>query len=463
MKAPKIFKLSDITKSLQNMILEHYNGYFWIQAEIAKLNFYPRTGHCFPDLVERERGKVKAELKSIIWSTQFQKINEKFKTIAKTELQEGMSVLLRGKLNYHPTYGFSIHIYAIDPKFTLGNMAKEKDDHIRRLKKEGLFDLNKQLQFPSLPKNIAIISYNTSKGYADFNQVMRQEAKEFSLNYQLFPSLLQGDGATKTLITQLQYIKNNWRKKFDVVLIIRGGGGDVGMNCYNDYELCKEIAEFPLPVVTGIGHSTNATIAELVAHKNTITPTQTAYFLLEKLLQQKEELNLFTLQLKDLSNIILNQENEILKEVQQKIYNQLRNKVEKQNSNLNNMQLLLDKSSLIFLSKNLHQVEDLKKIISTQAKSIFDKAQTTIELQQKNLLYFYKNYYLKREFELNLLANKVELNSPNQIFKRGYAVVMKNNQIEKEVKNFKSNDLITIKMYEGEIEASVTKTKVYES
>ncbi|MCH8536109.1 MAG: exodeoxyribonuclease VII large subunit, partial [Flavobacteriaceae bacterium] len=241
-----------MTKSLQNMILEHYNGYFWIQAEIAKLNFYPRTGHCFPDLVERERGKIKAEIRSIIWSEQYRRINKKFKEIAKTELQEGMSVLLRGKLNFHPTYGFSIHIYAIDPKFTLGNMAKEKEDYIKKLKQLDLLDLNKKVPFPILPKNLAIISYNTSKGYADFNQVMDEEAKRFSVQYQLFPSLLQGDGATKSLIQQLEYIKNKWVKKFDLVLIIRGGGGDVGMNCYNDFQLCKTIAEFPLPVITGI-------------------------------------------------------------------------------------------------------------------------------------------------------------------------------------------------------------------
>lgn len=457
MKSPKIFKLSEVTKSLQNMILEHYNGYFWIQAEIAKLNFYPRTGHCFPDLVERERGKIKAEIRSIIWSEQFKRINKKFKEIAKTELQEGMSVLLRGKLNFHPTYGFSIHIYAIDPKFTLGNMAKEKEDYIKKLKQLDLLDLNKKVPFPILPKNLAIISYNTSKGYADFNQVMDEEAKRFSVKYQLFPSLLQGDGATKSLIQQLEYIKNKWVKKFDLVLIIRGGGGDVGMNCYNDFQLCKTIAEFPLPVITGIGHSTNQTIAEMVAHTNTITPTQTAYFILEKLLEQEQYLSALDESLRQSAFLPIENNQITLKEFQTKIIQELRFTIENQNSSLKNIKLRIDKSSLYFLSKHINSINETHHKVKLNTLSKLKNESEELDSNQRNLSFAYQNIHLKKEYELNLLANKIQLYSPEDTFKRGYSIITKNDKLMKNIHQLNVDDLITIKMHKGKLEAIITK------
>ena len=462
MKPPKVFQLSDITRSLQQMILEHYNGYFWIQAEIAKLNFYPRTGHCFPDLVERNRGKIKAEIRSIIWSEQYKKINRKFQEIAKTELQEGMSVLLRGKLNFHATYGFSIHIYAIDPHFTLGNMAKEKEDNIKKLQKLDLFDCNRRKAFPILPKNLAIISYNTSKGYADFNQVMKEEGSRFAINYQLFPSLLQGDGASSSLLQQLNYIKNKWIKKFDLVLIIRGGGGDVGMNCYNDYQLCETIATFPIPIITGIGHSTNETIAELIAHTNTITPTQTAYFVLEKLIEQEKVIDDLQDDLKRFCNFPIEEGKDELKDFQNKIIELLKNKSENQNSLLKSFQIRIDKSTLYYLSKNddfIKEAENkLKQITINQLK----KEKKELKFNVKNLSYFFKNLYFKKEYQLNLLANKVDLYSPENTLKRGYSVLMKNGKALKSIHQVDDEDSITIKMNQGELETHVIKKKVYE-
>jgi len=462
LKSPKIFKLSDVTKSLQNMILEHYNGYFWIQAEIAKLNFYPRTGHCFPDLVERERGKIKAEIRSIIWSEQYKKINKKFLEVAKTELQDGMSVLLRGKLNFHSTYGFSIHIYAIDPHFTLGNMAKEKEDNIKQLKKLDLFDLNKKTQFPLLPKNLAIISYNTSKGYADFNQVMEQEGKRFFIKYQLFPSLLQGDGAAQSLQGQLEYIKKKWLKKFDLVLIIRGGGGDVGMNCYNDLQLCKTIATFPIPVITGIGHSTNQTIAELVAHTNTITPTQTAYFILEKLIEQEKMITHAYESLKRFCYLPIENEKYTLKQYQTKIVQQLKSKIESQNSYLKNVQVRIDKSTLYFLSKNTNFIKETKQSIRLNTLNRIKSENNQLGSIVKNLSYFYKNLHLKKEYQLDLLSNKIELYSPENTLKRGYSVVLKNGNAMKNIHQVDDQDLIIVKMHQGELEAEVRKKKIYE-
>ncbi len=444
------------------MILEHYNGYFWIQAEIAKLNYYPRTGHCFPDLVERNRGQVKAEIRSVIWNEQFKKINKRFKEIAKTELNEGMEVLLRGKLNFHSSYGFSIHIFAIDPQFTLGNMAKEKEDNINLLKKRGLFQLNKKLPFPEIPKNLAIISYNTSKGYADFNEVMHQEAKRFSINYQLFPAVLQGDHAAKTILEQLNYIQNNWIKKFDLVLIIRGGGGDVGMNAYNNYELCKAITQFPLPIITGIGHSTNQTIAEMVAHTNTITPTQTAYFIVEQFYSQEERLQqsingLLQAYPKSIQSATIH-----LKNIQQSIDFQLRQKNENQNSMLRNVQLRIDKSTLYYLSKTKKNIENAQISILRNTEEVYEKENDQLTQVNKNLTFFLNNIYLKNEYALNLIANKVELSSPNNLLKKGYAIISRKNQVEKDVRNFKIDDLIHVKLHKGELEAQIKKITNYE-
>ncbi len=276
-----VFTLLEVSRSIQKTIAERYKSLYWIKAEMNKLNHYSHSGHCYPELLEKKEGKVVAEMRSILWKMDYQRINRQFLEVLGEPLREGITMLFQAGISYDPLYGFSLKIVDIDPTFVLGELEKEKRESIKKLTEEGVFDANKRLPFPLIPKRLAIISVETSKGLSDFFKIINGNPWGYKIECTLFPALLQGDKSISSIIKQLEVIANKL-EDFDAVAIIRGGGGDVGLSSYNNYFLSKAIAIFPIPVLTGIGHSTNETVSEMVAYKNAITPSELADFLLQK-------------------------------------------------------------------------------------------------------------------------------------------------------------------------------------
>lgn len=276
-----VFTLLEVSRSIQKTIAERYKSLYWIKAEMNKLNHYSHSGHCYPELLEKKEGKVVAEMRSILWKMDYQRINRQFLEVLGEPLREGITMLFQAGISYDPLYGFSLKIVDIDPTFVLGELEKEKRESIKKLTEEGIFDANKRLPFPLIPKRLAIISVETSKGLSDFFKIINGNPWGYKIECTLFPALLQGDKSISSIIKQLEVIANKL-EDFDAVAIIRGGGGDVGLSSYNNYFLSKAIAIFPIPVLTGIGHSTNETVSEMVAYKNAITPSELADFLLQK-------------------------------------------------------------------------------------------------------------------------------------------------------------------------------------
>lgn len=274
----QIFSLKQVALSIEKTIASRYNQQYWVKAEIHKLNKYP-SGHAFPELVEKEDGKIVAQLNGSIWKQHLQRIEKIFIDQVQEPLKDGIQVLMLVRVQFNPTFGLSLQIQDIDPAFTLGHLQKEKDITLKKLKAEGLLQTNQQLPYPLIAKRIAIISAATSKGLSDFYQVLDQNAFGYTFHTQLFEAYVQGDVAVASILEALQEIEK-CQEQFDVVVLVRGGGAEVGLTCYNNYELCKGIATFPLPILTGIGHSTNLTVAELIAYASAITPTQLAEMLL---------------------------------------------------------------------------------------------------------------------------------------------------------------------------------------
>ncbi|WP_185212926.1 exodeoxyribonuclease VII large subunit [Sphingobacterium mizutaii] len=276
-----VFTLLEVSRSIQKTIAERYKSLYWIKAEMNKLNHYSHSGHCYPELLEKKEGKVVAEMRSILWKMDYERINRQFMEVLGEPLREGITMLFQAGISYDPLYGFSLKIVDIDPTFVLGELEKEKRESVKKLTEEGIFDANKRLPFPLIPKRLAIISVETSKGLSDFFKIINGNPWGYKIECTLFPALLQGDKSISSIIKQLEVIANKL-EDFDAVAIIRGGGGDVGLSSYNNYFLSKAIAIFPIPVLTGIGHSTNETVSEMVAYKNAITPSELADFLLQK-------------------------------------------------------------------------------------------------------------------------------------------------------------------------------------
>src|SRR5690606_3485466 len=220
----QVFSLYEVSRSVKKTLENRYQKSYWIKAEMNKLNYYSHSGHCYPELVEKKDGKVIAQTKSTLWSKDYQRINKSFLKLLQEPLKEGIKILFCAKIAFDHVYGFTLHISDIDPNFTLGDLEREKKETIAKLRKEAAFDTNKQLKFPLLPQRIAVISVETSKGYADFRKVLEMNNWNYKFFYHLFPSLLQGDRAADSMIRQLRKIAEV-SDDFDVVAIIRGGGG----------------------------------------------------------------------------------------------------------------------------------------------------------------------------------------------------------------------------------------------
>jgi exodeoxyribonuclease VII large subunit len=279
-KGKPVYTLFEVTKSIRKTIAERYRSTYWIKAEMNKLNYYPQSGHCYPELVEKESGKVIAQVKCTLWKDDYTSINNNFLNILREPLKDGIKILFLATISFDPVHGLSVRIIDIDPGYTLGDLEAEKQESISRLHDEGIYSNNKNLSLPLLPKRIAVISVESSKGYQDFLNILKPNPWGYHFSTVLFPSLLKGEKAVETIMLQLQKIKKVLHH-FDAVAIIRGGGGDIGLSCYNNYLLAREIALFPIPVLTGIGHSTNETVAEMISYRNAITPTKLAEQLIQ--------------------------------------------------------------------------------------------------------------------------------------------------------------------------------------
>ncbi|MFM7105270.1 MAG: exodeoxyribonuclease VII large subunit, partial [Flavobacteriales bacterium] len=277
----KIFSLSQVTASIHKTLSQRYSSSFWVTAEMNRLGYQPSSGHAFPELVEKRGGKIIAQMRAFILKNDMLRIQQKFLAGAHEELQDNIKILFLAEISYHTIHGLSLQIRDIDPTYTLGDLEKEKIECIKKLKDQGLFDLNRKQVLSPAPKNIAVISSTTSKGFEDFLFTLEKAAPNIKFQIELFSAALQGAEAPNSIINQLNIIKHKLHN-FEAVAIIRGGGGDVGLSCYNDYQLATTIAQFPLPVFIGVGHKSNETIAELIAHGSGITPTAVAEIFVQR-------------------------------------------------------------------------------------------------------------------------------------------------------------------------------------
>ncbi|MBO4481194.1 MAG: exodeoxyribonuclease VII large subunit [Bacteroidales bacterium] len=406
----RVYTLSQVGKSLETVIAKNYTGAYYIKAEIIKLNFYPRTGHCYPELVEKEGDTIKAQMRAIIWSSNLEPINERFRTITGEPLKEGITILCLATIEYSGKYGLALHIQDIEPSYTLGEMAKNKVQTINRLKKEGLFDANKMVPMPLLPKRIAIISIETSKGYSDFTITLNQNEYGYKFSYTLFPSLLQGDKAVDTMTKQLDEIEKQ-KDKFDCVVIIRGGGGDVGLSCYDNYDLSRRVAEFPLPIISGIGHSTNVTVVEMVSHETKITPTEVAYYFIQRFRNFDERLQQWQ---QALAQYALN----LLKDERMKL----------QQTESRRQQL----AQMVLINKR-RDVENLQQLLPILSRQL-----------------------LSREKEkVARMENSVALLHPRNILKRGFSVTLLNGKPVTKATALKTGDELVTQLHEGEVRSRV--------
>lgn len=405
-----VYSLSEISKSIKSIINKTYTRAYYIKAELLKLNAYPHSGHCFPELVEKEGDKIITQMRAVIWKTQVEAINEKFVKITGEKLKDNINILCLATIEFNPQYGLGLYIQDIEPTYTLGELMKNKLAVINKLKQESVFTANKSLQLPLLPKRIAIISVETSKGYSDFIISLKDNNWNYCFECELFTSILQGDKAISTISARLEEIEKR-KQDFDCVVIIRGGGGDVGLSCYDDYTLAHKVATFPLPIISGIGHSTNESVTDMVAFANKITPTEVAYFLIQKFHD-------FAIQVEELQD-------------------QMRQCV---------MSILEQEKHKLSQIENNHRLITTRFI--THEKSKLDNLQNMMKLSAKNIIENQKK-------DLQALKEHIQLLHPDNVLKRGYSITLLNGKAVTQAKQIKSGDILTTRLFKGNIESEV--------
>ena len=451
----------------------------WIKAEISEITVN-RSGHCYLDLVETEQGTdtVIARCRATIWSYTFRMLKPYFETTTGQAFTQGLKVLLQAKVEYHEVFGFSLNIRDIDPVYTLGDMARQRREIIQRLQENGVFEMNKELDLPLVTQRIAIISSPTAAGLQDFMDQLHNNPHQFVFYTKLFPAVMQGTEAPRSIMNALDLIYE-YEDMFDAVVIIRGGGAQIDLACFDQYDLAFHVAQFPLPVITGIGHDKDDTVIDMVAHTRMKTPTAVAEFLISGALQ-------FSQQLAELENHFIELVNDQLEANKNRLndaadqLNLLVNElIVSQRNKLHIAQIQLANRSEAFLKG---QQSELKQI-TINAKNRTNRFVTLQNhmlnqsgnklnfvfrgqmLKSKNRLKQYQSLIKLRSLEairtekknLGSIQEKLRLVDPQNILKRGYSLTLLNGKIVKSVNQIKEGDRLETRLSDGIVESTVER------
>ena len=281
----KQYSLLELSEWIQEVVENELPDRYWVRAEIASMSV---RGHCYMELVEKsENGILAAKMRATCWSNVYALLSAYFAQETGQSLHVGLQVLLEVSVEYHAVYGLSLNVWSIDPTYTLGDLAKQRQATIRQLTEDGVMELQRALEVPSLPRRVAVISSADAAGYGDFCDQLKHNRFGFAFVTQLYPAVVQGDTAARSIINALGAIAAQ-EEEWDVVVIIRGGGASTDLSCFDDYMLASHCAQFPLPIVAGIGHTRDVSVVDMVVHTSVKTPTAAAEWLVERVAEQVE-------------------------------------------------------------------------------------------------------------------------------------------------------------------------------
>ena len=284
--------LYELNRMVARVVTQHFSAPLWVTAEIAQLGV-AANGHCYLELIEKQprTGATTARCKAMIWANRWPLVKETFEfgTGGQT-LTAGLKVMVLANVTMHEAYGYSLSITDIEPTYTVGEMQRKRQEIIRRLTDEGMIEANRSLPLPRLIQRIAIVSADTAAGYGDFCHQLANNEWGLRFYTHLFPARMQGDQTEQSVIEALNRIFRH-QELFDAVVIIRGGGAVADLNSFDSYELALNVANFPLPVIVGIGHERDNTVLDIVANVSVKTPTAAAAFLIERMADELSLVN----------------------------------------------------------------------------------------------------------------------------------------------------------------------------
>lgn len=410
-----VLSLLELNLAIKETINEGFDQAYWVRAETSDVRHHP-NGHCYLEFIEKAKDghSIVAKARGTIWASTFRLLKPYFEEQTGQAFTSGITVLVRVTVNFHETYGLGLNVVDIDPSYTLGEIARNRMLVLKQLEEDGVLTMNKELPLAEPLNRIAVISSKTAAGYEDFENQLEHNSAEAVFYTTLFPAIMQGDRSDASIISALERIYEH-KNLFDAVVIIRGGGASSDLSSFDSYELALNCAQYPLPIISGIGHERDVTVLDAVAHTRVKTPTAAAEFLINR---ATETIN-YLMELQDrlvnaTSNILAKEEGELINWAKD-IYHNSRSLLQ------------TNRNTLLFLN------EKLRSIVKYRVD--------------------------KEYFDIQQYEHFVSLSLPENMLKRGYSLTTINGKTIKTVANLSEGDIITTQFVDGMIESKVVSKK----
>lgn len=413
MEALSLYELNQLVR---RSLSECFPDDVWIRAELSDVRENV-TGHCYVEFVEKDsRGNnLIAKARGTIWANIFRLLKPYFEEETGQYFTAGIKVLVNVSVEFHELYGYSLTVKDIDPSYTLGDMARRRREILKQLEKEGVLTLNKELPMPLLPQRVAVISSATAAGYGDFCNQLSHNPYGFVFYPQLFPAVMQGERVEESITNALNRIYEEY-DFWDVVVIIRGGGATSDLSGFDSYLLAANCAQFPLPIITGIGHERDDTVIDSVAHTRVKTPTAAAEYLINRI--QTTAVHLESLQ----------------ETIETTVAACLRNEKHR-------IELLSEKLPTLFIVRKLreeHRLSSLEQQVSQACRTRLSEEQ----------------------HRLQLLNKEIEHASPEKLLKRGYSMTLKNGKAVTDASLLQTGDELETVLAKGRVKSIVTQKEI---
>lgn len=405
---------------------------YWVQAELSdvRTNY---SGHCYLEFVQKDpkSNALLAKARGIVWSNVFRELKPYFERETGQAFVAGLKVLVKVTVDFHELYGYSLTVSDIDPTYTLGDMAKRRREILQRLEEEGVLTLNKELDLPELAQRIAVISSPTAAGYGDFCDQLERNAFGFVFYTKLFPAVMQGEQVEASIIRALNRI-NAEAGRWDVVVIIRGGGATSDLSGFDTYELATNCAQFPIPIITGIGHERDDTVIDMVAHTRVKTPTAAAEFLINHLRETADRLEQYASFFYQEVPGWLGEQKERLERFVARIPARVQMRL--QNEGFRQERLV----------KRIHLAWQTRVMRETYRLQL--DGRLNVALQSR----------LQREGgRLQLLEQQVKAASPELLLQKGYSITLKNGKAVTDASALHPGDEVVTRVAKGEFKSKV--------
>ncbi len=421
-----------VRKTIEFSMPEEY----WVEAELSEAR--ENNGHCYMELVQKdEDGNTPlAKASAKCWRNTWMLVRPNFERVTGQQIRAGIKVLLKVYPQFHESYGFSWIVTDIDPAYTMGDMARKRQEIIRRLKEEGVFDLNKELAIPMFAQRIAVVTSANAAGYEDFLNQLENNDYGFVFVTKLFPAVMQGEQVEASVISALNAI-NRSTDDFDLVVIIRGGGSTSDLSGFDTLALAENVANFPIPVITGIGHERDESIIDMVAHTRMKTPTAAAAFIIDNLIDVYERINY----------------------AQRTILNKVTSKMEVEKMRIERFSRNIPMSfSLVKVKHETRLAEMFSRLSSAMTRNM-SAAEHHLEILAGNISPIAERRLMKEKHRIEMLRQRAETLNPELLLKRGYSITMHNGHALRDPSTLKNGDEIETKLEKGTIKTVLIKNK----